>query len=56
MDKKTKSIGGLLIPAGIFVGLGVGFAFMQVWIVMGVFLGLGAGFLGMFIYEASRKR
>ena len=55
MEKK-KSIGGLLIPTGIFLGMGLGFGLMKVWVVMGIFLGLGAGFLGMFLYEASRRK
>jgi hypothetical protein len=55
MEKK-KSIGGLLIPIGIFLGLALGFGLMKVWVVMGIFLGLGAGFLGMFLYEISKKK
>lgn len=48
--KKTKSPGkedrsGLFIPAGLFIGMGVGFITEQ--LVGGIFLGLGLGFLGM---------
>lgn len=35
--------GGLFIPAGIFIGLGIGFLVNN--IVGGLFLGLGAGFV-----------
>jgi len=38
---------GLFIPAGLFVGLGLGFIFNQ--IVAGIFLGLGVGFVCMAI-------
>ena len=36
---------GLFIPAGLFIGMGVGFIIDQ--LVGGIFLGLGLGFLGM---------
>jgi len=42
-DKDDRS--GLFIPAGLFIGLGVGFFVGQ--IVGGMLLGLGLGFLGM---------
>ena len=42
---------GLFIPAGLFVGMGVGFITNQ--IVGGIFLGLGLGFFGMAI---NRKK
>ena len=38
---------GLLIPAGLFIGMGTGFLFDQ--LVPYLFIGLGAGFLCMFI-------
>ena len=43
--KKTsrRAAGGILIPAGLFIGMGIGFAFNQG--VAGLFIGLGAGFL-----------
>jgi hypothetical protein len=39
-----KSKGGLFIPAGLFVGFGVGFLMNN--LVPWMFIGLGAGFLG----------
>jgi len=45
--KKRKGITGLAIPAGLFIGMGVGFLIDN--ITAGLFMGLGAGFLGMII-------
>ena len=45
--KKRKGVTGLAIPAGLLIGMGVGFLVDNV--VAGVFLGLGCGFLGMII-------
>lgn len=43
MDKKDKKgVGGLLIPGGLFIGMGIGFLIDQ--LVPGMFIGLGAGF------------
>jgi len=47
-SKKTNSkweVAGICVPAGLFVGMGVGWAMGQM--VPGMFIGLGAGFLGM---------
>ena len=41
--KKKKEIGGLLIPAGLFIGMGIGWA--MGYLVQGLFIGLGAGLL-----------
>ncbi|MBN1692385.1 MAG: hypothetical protein JW845_02395 [Dehalococcoidales bacterium] len=41
-SRKTEA-GGLLIPAGLFIGMGIGWAFD--YLVQGMFIGLGAGFL-----------
>jgi hypothetical protein len=43
--KKSKRRGyaGLFIPAGLFIGMGIGFALDD--IVAAMFIGLGAGFL-----------
>ena len=48
--KKFKKWGeddrsGLFIPAGLFIGMGIGFIINQ--LVGGIFLGLGLGFFGM---------
>jgi hypothetical protein len=48
--KKQKGVSGVAIPAGLFIGLGVGFLINNV--VAGLFLGLGAGFLVMLIVRA----
>ena len=45
--KKRKGVTGLAIPAGLFIGMGVGFLVDN--ITAGVMLGLGGGFLGMII-------
>jgi hypothetical protein len=44
-----KDVGGLFIPAGIFLGLVVGFMVNN--IVAGLFIGLGLGFVGFAITE-----
>jgi len=45
--KKQKGITGVAIPAGLFIGMGIGFAVDQ--LVAGLFIGLGGGFLIMII-------
>jgi hypothetical protein len=40
---KKMEAGGLLIPAGLFIGMGIGWALD--YMVQGLFIGLGAGFL-----------
>jgi len=45
--KKRKGVTGLAIPAGLFIGMGVGFLIDN--ITAGIFLGLGGGFLTMLI-------
>jgi hypothetical protein len=43
--KKKWEVSGLCIPAGLFIGMGIGWAMGH--LVPGMFIGLGAGFLGM---------
>jgi len=44
--KKDKwEVSGLCIPAGLFIGMGIGWALG--YLVQGMFVGLGVGFLGM---------
>ena len=50
--KKDKGISGLAIPAGLFIGMGVGFLIDE--LVAGLFIGLGVGFLIMLIVRAMR--
>ena len=40
--KRNKDMGGLFIPAGLFIGMGFGFIYNS--LVAGIFIGLGAGF------------
>jgi len=46
-QKKQWNITGVAIPAGLFIGMGVGFLINN--ITAGIFLGLGGGFLVMMI-------
>ncbi|MGB2814926.1 MAG: hypothetical protein WBC50_09845 [Dehalococcoidales bacterium] len=46
-QKKQWSITGVAIPAGLFIGMGIGFLIGN--ITAGIFLGLGGGFLVMLI-------
>lgn len=49
--KKHKGVSGVAIPAGLFIGMGIGFAVDE--LVAGLFIGLGAGFLIMLIVRAK---
>jgi hypothetical protein len=51
-QKKDKGMSGVAIPAGLFIGMGVGFLIDE--LVAGLFIGLGAGFLIMLIIRAVR--
>ncbi|HUU63505.1 MAG TPA: hypothetical protein VMX96_06265 [Dehalococcoidia bacterium] len=44
---KKQKASGVAIPAGLFIGMGIGFAVDH--LVAGLFIGLGAGFLTMII-------
>lgn len=52
-NKKEGDLSGLAIPAGLFIGMGVGF--LNNNLVPWMFIGLGVGFLLMWITH-SRKR
>ena len=39
---RRKTFGGIFIPAGLFIGMGIGWALD--YMVAGLFIGLGAGF------------
>jgi hypothetical protein len=41
--EKRKGASGLFIPAGLFLGMGIGWVFD--YLVQGMFIGLGVGFL-----------
>ena len=45
--KKRKGVTGLAIPAGLLIGIGVGF--LTANIAAGTFIGLGGGFVGMIV-------
>ena len=49
--KKHKGVSGVAIPAGLFIGMGIGFLVGN--ITAGIFLGLGSGFLVMLIVRAK---
>ena len=49
--KKHKGVSGVAIPAGLFIGMGIGLAVDE--LVAGLFIGLGAGFLIMLIVRAK---
>jgi hypothetical protein len=44
-SKRRWTAGGLFIPAGLFIGMGIGWALG--YLVPGLFVGLGAGLLAM---------
>jgi len=44
-SNKGWAVSGTMVPAGLFIGMGIGWALGH--IVAGLFIGLGAGFLGM---------
>jgi len=50
---KSKCSEGLLIPAGLFIGIGVGMILGNV--AAGTLIGLGAGFYGMFKFSNKKK-
>lgn len=52
--KEDEDNTGLFIPAGLFLGMGLGFLLDN--LVAGLFLGLGAGFLGMALASSRRRR
>jgi hypothetical protein len=51
---QRNSPGTLFIPAGFFLGFGIGFAFNN--IPAGMFIGFGAGFVAWVIYEIFYKK
>jgi hypothetical protein len=45
--EKRRKTAGIFVPAGLFVGMGIGWALGN--FLPGMFIGLGAGFLGFAI-------
>ena len=52
--KKRESPEGLAIPAGLFIGMGLGF--LTGYFVAWMFIGLGCGFLFMLISQLLKKK
>lgn len=52
--KKTKEPEALFIPAGVLLGMGLGFLYNE--LVTGLFIGLGIGFLIFAIISTLRHR
>lgn len=52
--KERREKGSLFIPAGLFLGMGLGFLYNQ--ITVGIFLGLGSGFIVYAITNLFKKR
>lgn len=52
--KERQERGSLFIPAGLFLGMGLGFLYGR--LVEGLFLGLGAGFLIFAIIHLFKKK
>lgn len=52
-EKKKSEPGALFIPAGLFIGFGIGFLTDNIpaWL----FVGLGAGFIGFAISSLAKK-
>ena len=53
MDKKKGDAGGLFIPAGLFIGMCLGFLFDNV--PFGIFFGLGAGFAAFAVVKLMKR-
>jgi len=53
MKKTHEDRSGLFVPAGLFIGMGLGFFLDQ--LVGGIFVGLGAGFLAMALSKNMGK-
>lgn len=52
--KDRKGASGLFIPAGVFLGMGIGWIFD--YLVQGIFIGIGLGFLAMVIVMLKRPK
>jgi len=52
--KQNEDSRGLFIPAGLFIGMGIGFIVNH--LVGGIFLGLGLGFLGIILIKRKKDK
>lgn len=55
-DKKKKrdDVSGMFIPAGLFIGMGIGFLTGN--LVAWLFIGMGAGFIAKILFHPQIKR
>jgi hypothetical protein len=53
MPKEKRDHAGLFIPAGLFIGMALGFAYNM--LLVGLFGGLGIGFLAFAIARVMKK-
>lgn len=51
--KQNEDSRGLFIPAGLFIGMGIGFITNQ--LIGGILLGLGFGFLGIILTKKKKN-
>ena len=51
--EKRRKTAGIFVPAGLFIGMGIGWAIGH--FLPGRFIGLGAGFLGLAIAMLSMR-
>jgi len=52
--KKSGDFSGIFVPAGLFIGMGIGFLTSQ--FLAGLFIGLGAGLALMALTQYLRKK
>jgi len=53
-SKKAWETSGVLVPAGLLIGMGIGWIFGH--LVPGLFIGLGAGMLAMAVLQLFLRR
>ena len=53
-EKKVDEASGIFVPAGLLIGMGIGFAFDA--LVAGLFVGLGAGLLIMALIKMAHLK
>ena len=51
--KRKRSAGAIFIPAGLFIGMGIGWALG--YLVQGLFVGLGVGFLAFALIMVIKR-
>lgn len=53
-EKRKEDAAGIFVPAGLLVGIGIGFIYNN--IPAGTLIGLGAGFLAMAIVKLMKRK